>query len=165
MQFALDASAVLHTLLAGCSCEEQRLALLLDALVPVLHVPQVGLRNAHDELAELRRRNERLKAQMQRSALRAEVEALKEVWEEYAKQLLNWEEGAEVPAVPAMVFNQQGWARLKVLRSFMPLKDQSARRARRAEREAGEQRDGGGGGGEDLRQALGRAHTGAAVDC
>jgi len=137
VQFALDASAVLHTLLAGCSCEEQRLALLLDALVPVLHVPQVGLRNAHDELAELRRRNERLKAQMQRSALRAEVEALKEVWEEYAKQLLNWEEGAEVPAVPDVVFNKGGLV-YKVLRSFMPLKDQSARRARRAEREAGE---------------------------
>ena len=43
-----------------------------------------------------------------------------------------------MPAVPDVVFNKGGLV-YKVLRSFMPLKDQSARRARRAEREAGEQ--------------------------
>ena len=53
--------------------------------------------------------------------------------EECAKQLLNWEEGVEVPAVPDVVFNKGGLV-YKVLRSCMPLKDQSARRARRAVR-------------------------------
>lgn len=141
VQFALDVSAVLQALIKACTCEQQQMAVLVDALVPALRGPQVGLRNARDELLKTRRQRDELTAERQRSSLKAEVKAVLDPLEEYAKKLLAWVDGEEVPDLPDDIVKKGGLL-YQLLRSFMPVKDWSARRARLAEREAGEREEG-----------------------